>query len=166
VPTSNYSFSHNVDSNENKRKQGTHKNLTLAGSCTMNKITILSTILCFSHSEGFPSYLDSLSRKILSPPSSPMNYLDSLSTNENVIPDDSSTLRPFQSPISDLKQTATQTPDEHYAKENPGAGWAGYQHPMFGGYLNNLKQNNWEDGKEADYGDDVRWGTQVYLDNM
>lgn len=121
----------------------------------MNKIAILSIILCFSHSEGFSSYLDSLSREIQSPQSSPINYLDPLSTIENVIPDDSSTHRLFQSPISDLKETAAQTPDEHYAKENPGAGWAGYQHPMFGGYLNNLKQNNWDDGKEADYGDDI-----------
>mmetsp|Transcript_2906 Transcript_2906/g.4439 ORF Transcript_2906/g.4439 Transcript_2906/m.4439 type:complete len:114 (-) Transcript_2906:90-431(-) len=113
----------------------------------MNKILILSTMLWFSHSEGFSSYLDSLTQEIQSPPSSPINYLDPLSTIETAIPDDSSTLHAIQSPISDLKETAAQTPDEHYAKENPGAGWAGYQHPMFGGYLNNLKQNNWDDGK-------------------
>ena len=72
----------------------------------------------------------------------------------------------------------SEPPDDHYAKDNPGAGWAGYNDPQYGGYLENLDPNNtkngaettlltstMEAGKKADYGDDIRWGTQVYLDN-
>ncbi|CAJ1970225.1 unnamed protein product [Cylindrotheca closterium] len=166
---------------------------------------------------------------------------------------------------------ARRTPDDHYAKHHPGAGWAGYKHPMYGGYLDHLhlqptaascsdkttanvataasatttttstststsaatlanhnhdhssaeppalplppplppppshpfhsaqanhnavgnnnqsdkgsaatrtsslpylktlQENNsnvWEEGKPADYGDDIRWGAQVYLDGL
>lgn len=90
-----------------------------------------------------------------------MNYLDSLNSSAPVvgsgcIPND-----------IDLEQSyVAEIPPDHYSKRNPGAGWAGHRHPKFGGYLNNLKQNVWEDGKEADYGDDVRWGAQVYLDQI
>ena len=41
-------------------------------------------------------------------------------------------------PFHDLQDVAAATPSEHYAKNNPGAGWAGYKHPMFGGYLDAL----------------------------
>lgn len=65
-----------------------------------------------------------------------------------------------------LIATASSTPDDHYAKNHPGAGWAGYKHPNFGGYLDNLNENTFEEGKKADYGDDIRWGAQVYLDRL
>jgi hypothetical protein len=113
-------------------------------------------------------------------------------------------------------ETIAETPDDHYSKDHPGAGWAGYQHPMYGGYLanlactsssssstennssssssnnsssNNNSSNNDNDGtapaaatpdasstttsvcvlevgKKAEYGDDIRWGAQVYLDHL
>ena len=70
-------------------------------------------------------------------------------------------------PISfDLDKTAASTPEGHYAKNHPGAGWAGYKDPQFGGYLDNLKENNWKEDKKADYGTDMRWGAQVYLDAL
>jgi len=133
------------------------------------------------------------------------NYLDSLSSSNKPLGDDETTSSssksntndyllnslmhqhptlplPLPSPqlqaATDLKDVAAETPIEHYAKENPGAGWAGYKHPMFGGYLDNLKNTEdettttttntciLEEGKEADYGDDIRWGAQVYLDNL
>ncbi len=65
-----------------------------------------------------------------------------------------------------LEEVAKNTPDEHYAKEHPGAGWAGYKDPMYGGYLDNLSENTFEEGKKADYGNDIRWGAQVYLDRL
>ena len=108
-----------------------------------------------------------------------------------------------------MKDVMARTPDDHYAKYHPGAGWAGYKHPMCGGYLDHLsspfvspspssqeeksitipnhdgsslstmdfrssslsylatlRENSWEEGKSSDYGDDVRWGSQVYLDAL
>lgn len=47
-------------------------------------------------------------------------------------------------PVPNLDQIRALTPNDHYAKHNPGAGWAGYTHPLYGGYLNNLKQNKLE----------------------
>lgn len=44
--------------------------------------------------------------------------------------------------VPNLDQISAVTPADHYAKHNPGAGWAGYNHPLYGGYLKNLKQNN------------------------
>ena len=38
----------------------------------------------------------------------------------------------------DLNEVAASTPEDHYAKKHPGAGWAGFKHPQFGGYLDNL----------------------------
>jgi hypothetical protein len=32
----------------------------------------------------------------------------------------------------------TAIPDEHYSKNHPMAGWAGYKHKRWGGYLDNL----------------------------
>lgn len=69
-------------------------------------------------------------------------------------------------PDDTLMTTAEITPDDHYAKNHPGAGWAGYKNNFFGGYLDNLSQNNFDEGKKADYGDDIRWGAQVYLDTL
>eukprot|EP00593_Proboscia_inermis_P005596 CAMPEP_0171318146 /NCGR_PEP_ID=MMETSP0816-20121228/86103_1 /TAXON_ID=420281 /ORGANISM="Proboscia inermis, Strain CCAP1064/1" /LENGTH=63 /DNA_ID=CAMNT_0011812285 /DNA_START=152 /DNA_END=343 /DNA_ORIENTATION=+ len=40
----------------------------------------------------------------------------------------------------DLEEVAKRTPDDHYAKEHPGAGWAGFKHPQYGGYLDNLSK--------------------------
>ena len=127
-------------------------------------------------------------------------YLDSL--NGGLPPPPSATTPPSKfaaDVVDDLEQVATITPDDHYAKIHPGAGWAGYKHSQFGGYLNamssspsstsndvassplpntvnqpgeegstsylaSLKENAWEEGKAADYGNDIRWGAQVYLD--
>jgi hypothetical protein len=117
------------------------------------------------------NYLESLTKSNdkVSKPSA--NYLDSLTTNRNgaIQNSDGVSDAPIEKsirPIFDLQDVSAETPSDHYAKKNPGAGCAGYHHPMFGGYLDNLKGNIWEEGKEADYGDDVRWGAQVYLDNM
>ena len=94
--------------------------------------------------------------------------------------------------VTDWKtETIAKTPDDHYAKDHPGAGWAGYKHPMYGGYLEHLSDQNdqngdvtaatWDvpddsdssfttcvlkAGKKAEYGDDIRWGAQVYLDTL
>jgi len=61
----------------------------------------------------------------------------------------------------------SQAPDEHYAKDQPMAGWAGYKHERWGGYLDNLQQSpTFEEGKKSDYGHDVRWGAEVYLSSI
>lgn len=112
------------------------------------------------------------------------NYLNALST-QPASPDDQ--LQQQQTPVKvaastapsthrnaysnnshldNLQKVAEETPDDHYAKNHPGAGWAGYKNPMFGGYLDNLNENSFDEGKKADYGDDVRWGAQVYLDQL
>lgn len=41
-----------------------------------------------------------------------------------------------------LEEIAASTPDDHYAKKHPGAGWAGYKHPRFGGYLDALSSSS------------------------
>lgn len=108
------------------------------------------------------NYLNTLSAPKKAPIISSGNtnkYLNSLGSEPS--PTQHSTLPPV-----DLNQVAIETPLDHYAKENPGAGWAGYKHPLFGGYLDRLKENAWEEGKEADYGNDIRWGAQVYLDAL
>merc|ERR1719157_34749 len=139
---------------------------------------------------GF-SYLDSLSSSSSSSSSSSLSSPQKLASN---LP--TTTLTPkinkyldslecIDSSIATKTAVATTTvafsepPDDHYAKDNPGAGWAGYNDPQYGGYLENLDPNStkngakttlltstMEAGKKADYGDDIRWGTQVYLDNM
>lgn len=95
------------------------------------------------------------------------------STTENIIETNEQQIQlqqnyPHQEVTYDsaLAATAEITPDDHYAKNHPGAGWAGYKHPQFGGYLDNLNENTFEEGKKADYGDDIRWGAQVYLDRL
>jgi hypothetical protein len=54
------------------------------------------------------------------------------------------TPRLYECGVPNLDQIRSITPDDHYAKHYTGAGWAGYNHPLYGGYLNNLKQNNLE----------------------
>ena len=67
-------------------------------------------------------------------------------------------------------QKDTDIPDEHYSKDYPNAGWRGYANSQWGGYLDNLTSSNTnsqlEEGKKSDYGDDVRWGTEVYLNSI
>ena len=64
-------------------------------------------------------------------------YLNNLSDeNENNNQD--------QSYSNSLEEVAKNTPDEHYAKRHPGAGWAGYKNPMFGGYLDHLSKEELE----------------------
>lgn len=97
------------------------------------------------------NYLESLtndnSPADINEETSPSTYLESLSNEP--IPND---IQPVnQRPVFvDLEIVSAETPSEHYAKNHPGAGWAGYHHPMFGGYLNNLNQtvcNEEEEGK-------------------
>lgn len=46
-------------------------------------------------------------------------------------------LQPTDSYYS-IEDVMARTPEDHYAKQNPGAGWAGYKNPMYGGYLDHL----------------------------
>ena len=57
-------------------------------------------------------------------------------------------------------------PDEHYSKNYPNAGWRGYANPQWGGYLDALPSNRLEEGKKSDYGNDIRWGAEVYLSSV
>ena len=57
-------------------------------------------------------------------------------------------------------------PDEHYSKDYPNAGWRGYANPQWGGYLDALPSNRLEEGKKSDYGNDIRWGAEVYLNSV
>ena len=110
------------------------------------------------------------------------SYLDSLSTPQSKLPTvatkstgdyfDSLQHQSASDATIDCANIIEETPDDHYAKEHPGAGWAGYKDPMYGGYLDHLSSSDanqecvFEVGKKADYGDDIRWGAQVYLDNL
>ncbi len=108
---------------------------------------------------------------------SSFSYMDSLSARQStrMAETTGSYLDTLQqsTPSTDWSDTVEETPDDHYSKDHPGAGWAGYKDPMYGGYLDHLSSNNdstnncvIEAGKKPDYGDDVRWGAQVYLDNL
>jgi len=131
-------------------------------------VTLLCTRLCFGFQGG--SYLDSLSQAPSHDSersSTTSEYLSSLTQGaDSVFGNKAHDIVNPKPVIFDLDQTAASTPEDHYAKNHPGAGWAGYKHPQSGGYLDNLKENNWKDGKEADYGSDIRWGAQVYLDAL
>ena len=111
---------------------------------------------------------------------SSVDYLDSLRQEHPIgeSPSSSSTAAGIDDEF-EIISAAANTPDDHYAKNHPGAGWGGYKHPRYGGYLDHLSScdatnananetNNCllEAGKKADYGDDIRWGAQVYLDNL
>mmetsp|Transcript_8898 Transcript_8898/g.10631 ORF Transcript_8898/g.10631 Transcript_8898/m.10631 type:complete len:157 (-) Transcript_8898:147-617(-) len=113
------------------------------------------------------------------------NYLDTLSccADEDDNTGDIGTLNNHHHHITNIS-----TPNDHYAKLHPMAGWAGYKHSNWGGYLDNLAQKEdsppnkenlqvveasfekeekessiFEQHKPANYGNDVRWGAQVYL---
>ena len=104
------------------------------------------------------------------------DYLSSLSKKTNDIPIQQPTTRQTNdvsnTDIQDELNTQkdTEIPDEHYSKHYPNAGWRGYANSQWGGYLDNLTSSNTnsqlEEGKKSDYGDDVRWGTEVYLNSI
>lgn len=66
--------------------------------------------------------------------------------------------------------------DEWYGKSNPMASWQGYKDPKYGGYLDTLQaatgdvddvsRSTLPPGKPSDYGVDVRWGVDVYLNSI
>jgi len=108
------------------------------------------------------------------------DYLSSLSKNNN-----NSIQQPTTRQTNDISNTDIQheqhndnmntneqdeIPDEHYSKDYPNAGWRGYANSQRGGYLDNLTSSSsnsqLEEGKKSDYGDDVRWGTEVYLSSI
>ena len=111
-----------------------------------------------------PDYLSSLSKKT--------------NTNDDII--QQPTIRPINDVSNADKQHDQQhnndmntdvqddIPNEHYSKHYPNAGWRGYANLQWGGYLDNLTSSNsqLEEGKKSDYGDDVRWGTEVYLNSI
>ena len=76
----------------------------------------------------------------------------------------------WQSPVRTLGQQdeggVPDIPDDHYSKNYPNAGWRGYANPQWGGYLDALPSNCLQEGKKSDYGDDVRWGAEVYLNSI
>jgi len=112
---------------------------------------LLSTTTAFSSHNN--AYLESLSKSVAATSSAAESNLP-LHRNQDV----------------SLSDTSTMIPDEHYSKDHPMAGWAGYKDPKWGGYLDNLAssmtESSFEAGKSSDYGDDVRWGAEVYLSNM
>lgn len=113
---------------------------------------------------GF-SYIDSLS----TPQSKPMPHTVATKSTGGYL--DSLQHQSTSNATINHATTIEETPDDHYAKDHPGAGWAGYKDPMYGGYLDHLSNSDAKDcvfevGKKADYGDDIRWGAQVYLDNL
>lgn len=116
--------------------------------------------------------------------SSNNSYLDSLKPTSSASFGNSR-----QDEFDSMEDVIARTPEDHYAKHHPGAGWAGYKHPMYGGYLDHLsssssssssgeskatsasyleslRENTWEQGKAADDGNDIRWGAQVYLNGL
>lgn len=68
------------------------------------------------------------------------NYLDSIRTTTP----SSKSNNNNNNGIITLDDVAAMTPEDHYAKNHPGAGWAGYKHPQYGGYLNQLSSNHHE----------------------
>jgi len=89
------------------------------------------------------------------------DYLSSLSS-----PPESLIEAQQQSPEAGHSQGDAIIPDDHYSKEHPNAGWRGYANPQWGGYLDSLPSNCLQEGKKSDYGDDVRWGAEVYLNSV
>mmetsp|Transcript_30269 Transcript_30269/g.61720 ORF Transcript_30269/g.61720 Transcript_30269/m.61720 type:complete len:186 (-) Transcript_30269:470-1027(-) len=57
-------------------------------------------------------------------------------------------------------------PEEHYSKDHPMAGWAGYADRRWGNYLENLKQDSFEDEGVSDDGRDLRLGAGAYLSSI
>lgn len=72
------------------------------------------------------------------------NYLDSLSSivsqTQTDHPHSGKYLNPLDrsETISHVPEIFEEPPDDHYAKDHFGAGWAGYKHPLYGGYLDHL----------------------------
>lgn len=165
-------FFSTINHHRHKRTEfSTNKTKMISSRRVRNVLASLAIPLLFSKKNGAVA---------LSTSSDSKDYLNSLlspSSQDHPVHDNTST-------SVDLENVMNSTPDDHYAKEYPGAGWAGYKHPLFGGYLDalattndemeeelphssyldSLPQNQWKEGKQADYGDDVRWGAQVYLD--
>ena len=170
-----------------------------------------SAILLSTKTTTTTNYLDSLQLRH----NNPEGVVAAVATTTTTSPTTTDDAIAIASTDSWAETTIAETPDDHYAKVHPGAGWAGYKHPMYGGYLDNLaisssssstknnsssssnssnssSTNNNNDGtapaaaatpdaptstttsafcvlevgKKADYGDDIRWGAQVYLDNL
>ena len=72
-----------------------------------------------------------------------------------------------QSPVPALdQQDEEDIPDDHYSKNYPNAGWRGYANPQWGGYFDALPSNCLQEGKKSEYGDDIRWGAEVYLNSI
>jgi len=68
------------------------------------------------------------------------NYLEDLNSNNKHQSEElSSKIQPRATSDIDLVEIAENTPHSHYAKKHPGAGWAGFRHPLYGGYLDHLK---------------------------
>mmetsp|Transcript_17457 Transcript_17457/g.49303 ORF Transcript_17457/g.49303 Transcript_17457/m.49303 type:complete len:208 (+) Transcript_17457:1-624(+) len=196
-----------------------------------NVVPIISlVIVAQTHAFSSPDYLSSLSQQQQQqqqkPPSRPTTtreYLNSLSSSDD---DESESLSsPWSSNMQHDDEDGTThyadeeaIPDEWYGKRNSMASWAGFHHPRWGGYLDNLSsvesveagrepgslsvgdaatndpqfsytQDNeigssgehaasdepededlanpvFRKGKESDYGDDVRWGAEVYLNSI
>ena len=200
--------------------------LVLLGGVTTEVVTGFGYLESLTPYTSLPSVTTATESGILlSTKTTTTNYLDSLqlrhnNPDEGVVAVAATTTTTSPSTTDDAiaiastyddwaAETIAEIPDDHYAKDHPGAGWAGYQHPMYGGYLDNLaiassssssttqensssssSSNNNNDGtavaaatpdapststtsacvleagKKADYGDDIRWGAQVYLDNL
>lgn len=89
------------------------------------------------------------------------NYLSTLSSAPEALDEEAM----HQSRIS-ADDANGDIPDEHYSKDYPNAGWRGYANPQWGGYLDALPSNRLEEGKKSDYGNDIRWGAEVYLSSV
>ena len=94
------------------------------------------------------------------------DYLSSLSrqTSDTTHPSQSGTNAVTGSPNDHLRND--DIPDDHYSKNHPMAGWRGYANSQWGGYLDSLPSNRLEEGKKSDYGNDIRWGAEVYLNSV
>lgn len=98
-------------------------------------ITVMSFIIKGSIAFSSPDYLSTLSQCI----DELQHYSKEMMSMHQV---DDLEQRSYRYTGPNLEQISDLTPAYHYAKNNPGAGWAGYKHPLYGGYLENLKQNN------------------------
>ena len=89
------------------------------------------------------------------------NFLDSLSS-KSLFGSSS-----FASETRTPQQAMAETPDEHYAKEHFGAGWAGYKHSLYGGYLDNLNtvgsNDSVEDKEEEQETKTTSATTMIYM---
>jgi len=111
-----------------------------------------------------PDYLSSLSKKTNT------NDIIHQPTTRQIDDIDNTNIQHGQNNNNMNTNEQDEIPNEHYSKDYPNAGWRGYANSQWGGYLDNLKRDNTnsqlEEGKKSDYGDDVRWGTEVYLNSI